>query len=118
MRIRLLGLSACLLLMAAGLARAAEDPPYYLALGDSLAIGFQPTVTGGHATNQGYVDDIYAVARLRVPGLQLKKLGCSGETSYTMIHGGSCRNYTTGNQLNDAIAFLQSHHVAFITLDV
>jgi len=37
-----------------------------------------------------------------------------------MIHGGLCKNYTTGDQLGDAESFLQAHpgHVAFVTIDV
>ncbi len=47
-------------------------------------------------------------------------LGCGGDSTTRMIHGGLCHNYTTGNQLGDAKAFLQSHpgQVAFITIDV
>ena len=37
-----------------------------------------------------------------------------------MIHGGLCHNYTTGNQLGDAEAFLASHAgaVKFVTIDI
>jgi hypothetical protein len=60
MRQRFIACSVCLLLiMGSGLARAADGPLYYLALGDSLAVGWQPTSTGiGHQTNQGYVDHL------------------------------------------------------------
>ncbi len=116
MRIRLLGLSILTLLLLSALAQAAAAP-YYLALGDSLAIGIQPSPTGDVPTNKGYVDDLFAVYRTRVQGLRLAKLGCSGETTTTMIQGGVC-SYAAGSQLAAAVSFLQTHRVAFVTLDI
>src|SRR2546430_1542605 len=87
---------------------------YYLALGDSLAQGVQPNTRGASVvTNQGYVDDLYGLYRAEVAGLQLAKLGCPGETTTTMIHGGVC--YPAGtSQLDRAVAFLGSPHVGFV----
>jgi lysophospholipase L1-like esterase len=113
MRIRLARLSI-LLALCSTLAYAA---PYYLALGDSLAIGVQPSATGDRPTNQGYADDLFAVLRTRVLGLTLAKLGCGGETTTTMINGGIC-SYTAGSQLAAAVAFIETHHVALITIDI
>lgn len=91
-------------------------PPtsYYLALGDSLSTG------GGADPGLGYVDDIYAQVSRDVPGLVLENLGCGGDSTTRMIHGGLCKSYTTGNQLGDAELFLRSHpgQVAFVTIDV
>ena len=117
MRIRLVSLSVLLLLLGSALARAAAQP-YYLALGDSLAQGVQPSASGEDiSTNQGYADDLYALFRARVRGLRLAKLGCSGETTTTMIHGGIC-TYAEGSQLAAAVSFLETHRVAFVTLDI
>lgn len=107
---------------AAGGARPAfaadESPQYYLALGDSLSQGVQPNASPPlFETNRGYVDDLYAVERAQHPGLQLQKMGCPGETTTSMISGGICP-YTHGSQLNDAVAFLETHHVAFVTIDI
>ena len=96
---------------------ASAQSAYYLALGDSLAIGLQPSLHGDVPTNQGYADDLYKVFRTRIPGLGLAKLGCSGETTTTMLEGGIC-NYSAGSQLAEAVAFLETHHVSFITLDI
>lgn len=97
---------------------ASEPPPYYLALGDSLSVGIQPDATGAEvATSQGYVDDLYALQRLETPTLLLAKLGCSGETTTTMILGGICP-YPLGSQLNQAIAFMKTHHVVLVTIDI
>jgi len=97
----------------------AEDS-YYVALGDSLSIGVQPAADGSYGpTNQGYVDDLYALYHSRFPALQLTKFGCSGETTSSMISGlQSPCSYPTGSQLSEAVAFIQSHHVALITLDI
>ncbi len=93
---------------------ATSSGPYYLALGDSLSTG------GGASPGHGYVDDIYAEARLQIPGLQLENLGCGGDSTTRMIHEGLCHNYATGNQLGDAEAFLRAHpgQVSFVTIDV
>jgi lysophospholipase L1-like esterase len=117
-RIRLIGVFV-LLFLAVSLARAAEPKTYYLALGDSLSVGVQPNGHGSDvSTSQGYADDLYALYRLRVPGLGLAKLGCSGETSTTMIEGGICYPAGGGGQLGAALDFLASHRVSLITLDI
>ncbi len=103
---RLVVAAVFLLLVAPGLAQAAPQLPYYLALGDSLARGVQPLPNGTLVeTNQGYVDDLYGALRLKHPFLQLKKLGCSGETTTTMLSGGGPCFYPAGSQLEQAIAF-------------
>ncbi len=87
---------------------------YYLAMGASLVTGVGST--GG----ADYVDDLSAYARPLIPGLQRIHLGCGGETTTTMLHGGHCTGYTTGSQLGDAEALLNEHagHVAFVTIDI
>ena len=93
---------------------------YYLSLGDSLAQGVQPNAAGAsRPTSRGYPDQLYAALRHDQPGLRLVKLGCSGETSWTMIRGGLCR-YPAGSQLAAARQFLRAHrgHVALVTIDI
>jgi lysophospholipase L1-like esterase len=83
-------------------------------------------------TVQGYPDQLArrlrqaSVPSGRAPGnrlpfsaLRLVKLGCSGETTVTMIHGGICP-YHAGSQLAQATAFLRAHRgrVALVTLDI
>ncbi len=101
-------------------APTAAPTRYYLALGDSLAVGVQPDPGGAsRPTDHGYPDQLYAILHRRSPGLRLVKLGCSGETSWTMIRGGICR-YPAGSQLAAAEQFLRAHrgHVALITIDI
>jgi lysophospholipase L1-like esterase len=95
-------------------------PRYYLSLGDSLAQGVQPTATGASLpTDTGYPNRIYSVLRAHQRDWRLVKLGCSGETTQTMIHGGICR-YPAGSQLAQAEAFLREHrgHIGLITIDI
>lgn len=115
------------LFMASGVAQAATveaqldpEPRYYLALGDSLAVGIQADAAGDSiATDQGYADQLFARVAPAIPGLQLVKLGCSGETTGTMINGGVCA-YDHGSQLDQAVAFLREHRdsVALVTIDI
>jgi lysophospholipase L1-like esterase len=90
----------------------------YLALGTSLAVGFQP---GRGETDKGYVDVLWRHMEEQIPGLTLRNVGCVGETSRSMITGkhSSC-HFAAGSQLEAAVAFLEAHpgQVAFITLEV
>jgi GDSL-like Lipase/Acylhydrolase family len=124
-------LLACTMALAAGCASTSprhtaakparvSGPLYYVSLGDSLSQGIQPNVLGvSTATDDGYPNRIYAVLQARQPAWQLVKLGCSGETTSTMIHGGICR-YAAGSQLAQAERFLREHrgHIGLITIDI
>jgi lysophospholipase L1-like esterase len=97
-----------------------QPASYYLALGDSLSVGVQPDAAGASVeTGQGYPNQVYTALIGRHPGLRLVKLGCPGETTSTMIHGGICR-YSGGSQLAAAVAFLHAHHghVLLVTIDI
>jgi lysophospholipase L1-like esterase len=104
---------------------------YYLALGDSLSTGFQPTLAGeGVETRSGYVDDLYGYERHKFRRLGLMDVGCPGDTTTSLLTGRG--NYplasrlhcdrSGGSQLAAAIAFLHTHHrageVPLITLDI
>lgn len=110
------GLAALL----AGISHRGTGPDYYVSLGDSLSQGIQPDPTGVNGpTAQGYPDQLEAMLRTSVPELRLVKLGCSGETTETMIYGGRC-SYPAGNQLAQATRFLRAHRgkVALVTIDI
>jgi lysophospholipase L1-like esterase len=108
---------------------AAADPPatqYYLAVGDSLAQGFQPIggptdgVLADPGYNQGYTNELFKTVRGATPGeLRLVDLGCKGESTTSMTAGGRCP-YAAGSQLAQAVAFLDANagKVAFITIDL
>jgi lysophospholipase L1-like esterase len=97
-------------------AHDSHGTPYYLALGDSLAFGYQPNRDFAN----GYVNQLYATLHARDPRLALTNLGCPGETSGTMRRGGICPYPGGSSQLDTALAFLQAHpgRVRLITLDI
>ena len=79
---------------------------YYLALGDSLAAGYQPD--RGPEPTGGYADDVLAGIRAAEPKTTLVNLACPGERSTTMVLGGTCP-YDEGSQLDQALGFLHAH---------
>jgi lysophospholipase L1-like esterase len=93
-------------------ASADNSTRYYLALGDSLAFGFQPNGDFTH----GYVPQLAATR----PDLTLVNLGCPGETSTTFVTGGRCPYPNGASQLATAVAFLRAHpgKVRVITIDI
>jgi lysophospholipase L1-like esterase len=99
----------------------ATDPIYYLSLGDSLSTGVQPIGPEDRQfrTDDGYADQLGAIARSRLPNLRVVKLGYPGESTVTMVEGG-LTTYPHGSQLAEAVAFLRRHRgaVAFVTIDV
>ena len=93
---------------------------YYLALGDSLAFGYQPDFN----FFQGYVDYFYE--NLEKHGVEhLVNLGCFAESSTTFING-KCpvwylrKQWYSDSQLENALKFLNSHkgQVSPVTLDI
>ena len=152
-------LASLLVLLVAGLAiapaaRADTSPPppnvvppkaFYLALGDSLAYGYQEAKFNSELPNidpttfdTGYADDFLAAMSPLANGQQaLVDDGCPGETSVSMINGGpvpgTCATgngfpdswlhhpyLNGGSQFADALAFLQANgkKVNPITIDI
>ena len=102
------------------------DPPqkYYLALGDSLAFGFQFGIYNEHYPSvppelfvHGYVDDFSQMLQSIRPDIQTINFGCPGETTESFINGGCIytalgfhlHNNYSGSQLDAATAFLRAH---------
>lgn len=102
--------------------RLAEEV-HYLALGDSLAAGYQPDGSGtepnGDDPTGGYAGPVLKEVRLKHPGVKLTNLGCSGETAVSLMEGGRC-DYPEGSQLDAALAYLDTHgdQTVLITLDI
>lgn len=94
----------------------------YLALGDSLAFGYQPGLGWKH----GYADDWFNADLSRKGTQRLQNLGCVGETLATFMGHGACRlrrfrkvRYT-GSQLSAALSFIDKNagKVSPVTLDI
>ncbi len=94
---------------------------YYLALGDSMAYGFQPTKANAGAPpsgfNTGYVDVFAARLRKLSPKIQVVNYGCPGESTVTFARGGcpaladgvKLHDAFRGSQLKAARSFLRAH---------
>ncbi|MGC2169410.1 MAG: hypothetical protein WA580_09940 [Acidimicrobiales bacterium] len=94
---------------------------FYLDLGASASVGYQPTPSDPHgeATDEGYANDIVSYEANRGVTLALTQLGCPGESTATMISGVDSCYRGAGSQLSDAVSFLQSHQSeqGFVTID-
>ena len=90
---------------------------WYLALGDSLAAGYLHG-SGDHRAD-GYVGPTLAAVKDRSPKTKLVNLACSGETTTSMIEGGTC-DYDEGSQLAAAVEFLRAHSrtTRLVTIDI
>lgn len=93
---------------------------YYLALGDSLAFGYQPDLD----FHNGYASVLFrTLQREHVQGMT--NMGCPGETSSSFIEGGCSHPYLrkyayVGAQLDAAVRFLRTFRgqVSPVTLDI
>jgi len=112
------------LLVGSGPAQAAPSPTgtghaagWYLALGDSLAAGYQPGQ--GDDPSGGYVGHVRDALQQSAPKTSLVNLACSGETTSSMVEGGKCA-YDEGSQLAEAVDFLHAHarFTRLVTLDI
>lgn len=112
-----------LVLSTPGLAAAdevtgAKDTTYYISLGDSLASGYQPDVDKD--TDVAYTDQLFAQLKQRTPGLKHIRLGCTAETTESLINGGKCDYPHAKSQLDAALQAMAKDHgkVAYVTLSV
>jgi lysophospholipase L1-like esterase len=110
----------CLVGVASSPDLAGADNPapttYYLALGGSASVGFQPTAARpqGQPTDTGYANDLLTIERNRWHGLQLVQFGCPGETSNLFLDGGDrCHPYES--QMAEAVDFLHAHPETVLT---
>ncbi len=125
----------------AGITIAAVDvasgplPKYYVAIGASQTLGFQPSASDGQqATDQGYTNDLLAIEKARWPELQLVTFACPGIRVDMALVGrttnrpgsmaaetasGRCRR-STGSEVGTASAFIGSHpgQVVLVTVDL
>src|SRR5262245_44560219 len=127
MRVSVLVAGAVVLLIPAGCgssssprsASSSAPKGYYLALGDSIAYGQQPTKPPGTPASSfpGYVDGFAAYLRGLSPDLKVVNYGCSGESTVTFVRGG-CPALDAGFELHDAFrgtqlqaaeSFLRAH---------
>lgn len=102
--------------------QSAKPIKYYVSLGDSYSVGYQPYPTSGATSGfTGYVAD--------KTGLVLKNFGCGGATTGSILHADGCHNvvaatdgvsYTTVPQAEAAESFIKDHKgsIGLITVSI
>jgi lysophospholipase L1-like esterase len=105
----------------AALATLVGVKKYYMAVGDSLAFGYQPNLNWGAGYSTDFANQMKATHGLST----YDNLACPGETSVTMLNGGcpywyARKYFYTGSQMSAALNYLGSHagQVSPVTLDM
>jgi lysophospholipase L1-like esterase len=99
-------LLALLGLLAVVPATASAAPTkYYLSVGDSYAVGYQPRQNAdgsGGSTTDGYADQLPALAKARGYKLKLRNFGCGGATTESLLKQKGCteRGRPASNRVN------------------
>jgi lysophospholipase L1-like esterase len=127
MRTKILALVALVTLGTLALPAEAQarsrpsSPTYYVSLGDSYSVGYQP----GLGSTPGYT--VYVAARTH---LKLVNFGCSGATTTSILDSVGCSivlphtiggvTYPTTTQIAAAEAFITAHqrHIGLITVSI
>ena len=95
---------------------------FYLDVGASESLGFQPTPDTPHGvpTDEGYANDLVAYEAARGIDLELTQVGCPGETTTTMLNGEDHCYGGDGTQLAAAMTFLSDHQdeQGIVTIDL
>ena len=98
----------------------ADAKGYYLALGDSITYGYQPTGRPGARASTfdtGFVDVFASRLRDVSAGITVVNYGCPGESTVTFVRGGcpafadrlELHDAFRGPQLKAALSFLRAH---------
>ncbi len=102
-------------------AHATASPTYYVSLGDSYSVGYQP----GRGSTPGYTAVV-----VKSTGLKLVNFGCGGATTTSLVSSTGCPDvlphtagvqlYPTTTQEAAAEAFLAAHrgHIGLITVSI
>uniref|UniRef100_A0A6J6A0L0 Unannotated protein n=1 Tax=freshwater metagenome TaxID=449393 RepID=A0A6J6A0L0_9ZZZZ len=105
-------------------ASAAKPQRFYVSLGDSYSVGFQP---GIGSTRHGFVDQVPGLAKSRGYNLKVVNFGCSGASSEALMEQVGCYKKALGlgatpypkqTQLAAATKFIKANRskVALITV--
>ncbi|KGN36827.1 SGNH/GDSL hydrolase family protein [Knoellia subterranea] len=97
--------------------RADKATSWYLALGDSLAAGYQPGAGDDRAG--GYVGGVLDALQASAPKAKLRNISCSGATTTSMLGTDRC-TYEAGSQVAAGVEFLKAHKdkVDLVTIDI
>ena len=103
-----------------GAGAAVRDGPWYVAVGASESVGYQP-VPGRHygrPTDHGYANDLVAMEQRRWPGLRLAEYGCPGITAQGALDGTGRCHYPAGSEVGTAVDFLRAHRAGTVLVTV
>ncbi|KGN31948.1 hypothetical protein N802_18805 [Knoellia sinensis KCTC 19936] len=122
-RVLTLVIASLIAVVVPSAAQAKPDPSagkatsWYLALGDSLAAGYQPGV--GDDRRGGYVGGVLDALQDSAPKAKLRNISCSGATTTSLMGTDRC-DYEAGSQLAAGVEFLKAHKskVDLVTIDV
>jgi lysophospholipase L1-like esterase len=119
---------AAILLLASPASRpsaASSSPTYYVSVGDSYAIGYQPDPT--LSLRHGYTATVLALERQRGTALTLVNFGCGGATTSSILVTKGCPvvalhgpRYPATPQATAALRFIAAHrgHIGLITVSI
>ncbi len=96
---------------------------FYLDIGASSSLGYQPTGIpkhNSHRTDTAYANDVVNYLATRGVDLRLRQIGCPGETVESMLLSGDHCYTLPQRQLLTAEQFLQANHdaVGLVTIDL
>jgi lysophospholipase L1-like esterase len=115
-------------LVAAGPVSAAKAPAtYYVSIGDSYAVGYQPDP--GVSLRHGYTGVVVSLEHRKGTDLTLANFGCGGATTASLLSSIGCPDaarathgepYTTTSQAFAATEFITAHrgHIGLITISI
>jgi lysophospholipase L1-like esterase len=97
---------------------------FYLDIGASESLGFQPTGISGHngqRTNTGYANDLILREALKGIALNLEQVGCPGDTVQSILDtaASDACYHAPQTQLTKAVSYLQSQTgPGLVTIDL
>jgi lysophospholipase L1-like esterase len=125
--LRLAALTAAMAVVVAAPAQAkTTSTQYYVSLGDSYAVGYQP---GQGSTTEGFANQVVTKAHKRGYRLKLVNFGCGGATTTSIIKAKGCAKlaralggpgYGGLTQADAAAKFLRAHRgqVKLVTVSI
>src|SRR4051812_16605024 len=101
----------------------------YVSLGDSYAVGYQPTAPHvGSTTTNGYADQLLPLAKKKGYDFKLVNFGCGGATTTSILQSPGCQPQSravggpayTQAQADAAVAYIKAHRkqVGLITVSI
>jgi lysophospholipase L1-like esterase len=96
---------------------------FYLAIGGSSSLGFQPTgipAHNGKRTDTGYANDVQAMEAKKGTKLVLRQVGCPGERASTMILAHDACYKGIGGQMTASLNYLRAKidEKGLVTIDL